>query len=36
MTFVNQAEVFLPVKMGDVVIKNICGSGVDMIASRSV
>jgi len=25
-----------PVKMGDVVIENICGSGVDIVASRDV
>lgn len=36
MEEINQTEVNAPVKYGDVVVENICGCGIDIIASRSM
>ena len=36
MSVINQVEVVSPVKYGDVIIKDICGTGIDLIASRSL
>jgi len=36
MVLINNASVKTPVKMGDVIIKNILNSGVDIVASRTV
>lgn len=36
MTVINQIEVQAPIKVGDVVIANILGTGVDIIATRSM
>ncbi len=36
MKVINSIEVEAPVKMGDVVIENILGTGVDIIATRSM
>ncbi|WP_089281476.1 DUF1667 domain-containing protein [Anaerovirgula multivorans] len=36
MKLMNEVEVKAPVKVGQVVIKNILGTGIDVIASRSI
>jgi CxxC motif-containing protein len=36
MQVINRVEVEAPVKMGDVIIENILGTGVNVIASRSM
>lgn len=36
MEVLNHVEVQAPVQVGDIVVKNILGTGVDVIASRSV
>lgn len=36
MDIINNMAIDAPVKMGEVVIENICGTGVDIIATRSM
>ncbi len=36
MQEINKTSVFAPVKMGDVIIKNVLNTGIDIIASRSM
>ena len=36
MEVIRKSEVTLPVKLGDVLIADICGTGVDIIASKSM
>ncbi|WP_432664550.1 DUF1667 domain-containing protein [Wukongibacter baidiensis] len=36
MRLINSIEVVAPIKMGDVIVKNILGTGVDLVASRSM
>ena len=36
MEAINAAEITAPVKIGDVVIANVCGTGVDVVASANV
>ncbi len=36
MVEINKVKVIAPVKMGDVIIKNVLNTGVDIIASRSM
>ena len=36
MKEITEAEVCAPVKVNDVIIKDVCGLGVDIIASRSM
>ncbi|WP_432409243.1 DUF1667 domain-containing protein [Wukongibacter sp. M2B1] len=36
MKMINSIEVEAPIKMGDVIVKNILGTGVDLVASRSM
>ncbi|MCG8571727.1 MAG: DUF1667 domain-containing protein [Spirochaetes bacterium] len=36
MQAINQVEVKAPVKIGDVILKNICNTGIDLIATRSM
>lgn len=33
---VNKVQVTAPVRMGDVIVANVCGTGVDVIAARDV
>ena len=36
MKEINKVTVTSPVKMGDVIIKNVCDTGIDIVASRSM
>lgn len=36
MRLINSIEIVAPIKMGDVIIKNILDTGVDLVASRSM
>ncbi len=36
MELLNHIEVYSPIKMGDIIAKNILGTGVDLIASKSM
>ena len=36
MELLNHIEVYAPIKMGDIIIKDILGTGVDLIASKSM
>lgn len=36
MKIINKTEVRAPVALGDVIVKNILGTGVDIVASRSI
>ena len=36
MEELNKVEVTAPVKMGDVIIENLLGTGIDIVASRSM
>lgn len=36
MKLINKEEIAAPVKMGDIIIKNILGTGINVIASRSM
>ncbi len=36
MEAINAAEIETPVRIGDVVIENVCGTGVDVVASASL
>ncbi|MBZ2173653.1 DUF1667 domain-containing protein [Schnuerera sp. xch1] len=36
MEIINSLEVSAPIKLGDVVVENIMGTGVDIVASRSM
>ena len=36
MKIINKTIVFSPINKGDIIIKNICNSGIDIIASRSM
>jgi len=36
MKEINDVVVEAPVKMGDVVLKNVCGTGVDVVATKSM
>jgi len=36
MELLNHIEVCAPIKMGDIIIKNILGTGVDLISSKSM
>ena len=36
MAAIRQAEVKAPVKLGDVVIANVCGTGVDVVATKTI
>ncbi|MFW5914097.1 MAG: DUF1667 domain-containing protein [Bacillota bacterium] len=36
MDAINKTKIKAPVKVGDVVIENVCGTGVDIVATRSV
>lgn len=36
MKVINEVEVESPIKMGDIIIKNILGTGIDLVASRSM
>lgn len=36
MELLNHIEVYAPIKMGDIIIKNILDTGVDLIASKSM
>lgn len=36
MQAINAAEISAPVKIGDVVIENVCGTGVDVVAAAEV
>lgn len=36
MKLINKVEVKAPIKMGDVIIKDVLGTGIDVIASRNI
>ena len=36
MKEINKVEVKAPIKMGDIIIKDVLGTGVDVIASRNI
>ncbi len=36
MKIINSIEVEAPIKMGDIIVKNILGTGIDLVASRSM
>ena len=36
MKLINKAEVKAPIKMGDVIIKDVLGTGIDVVASRNI
>lgn len=36
MKVINSIEVEAPIKMGDIIVKNILGTGIDLVASRTM
>lgn len=36
MKLINKVEVKAPIKMGDIIIKDVLGTGIDVIASRNI
>jgi len=36
MAAINRVSIAAPVKIGDIVLKNVCGTGIDVVATRNI